>query len=49
MMQIRKFHSPSPNINVYIGGLSDIGELERILITDDRDDLSITYSAILEV
>ena len=46
MMQIRKFYSPSPNINVYIGGLSDIGELERILITDDRDEsLSITYSA----
>ncbi len=46
MMKIKKFYSPTTDINVYIGRLNEDGKLEDILITDERDkNLSITYSA----
>ena len=46
MMKIKRFYSPTADIHVYIGQLSENGILEDILITDERDEnLSITYSA----
>ena len=46
MMQVKKFYSPTSNINVYIGEINSNGELENILITDHRvDEITTTYSA----